>query len=55
MFERNKQEEVAEDVRQTSVLEPELVFGLVGPLGSNIDATQEALMSELKKLDTVRF
>lgn len=32
------------------VLEPELVFGLVGPLGSNIEATQEALQSELRKV-----
>lgn len=34
----------------TDVLEPELVFGLVGPLGSNIDAAQDALSSELKKV-----
>lgn len=32
------------------ILTPELVFGLVGPLGSNIDAAQEALISELSKV-----
>ncbi|WP_160144630.1 deaminase [Pseudogemmobacter humi] len=32
------------------VLTPELVFGLVGPLGSNIDAAQEALRVELMKV-----
>lgn len=37
-------------IRQMDVLEPELIFGLVGPLGSNIDAAQEALQSELKKV-----
>ena len=37
--------------RQLEVLEPELVFGLVGPLGSNIEATQDALESELKKVE----
>lgn len=35
---------------QTDELEPELVFGLVGPLGSNIDAVQEALNNELRKV-----
>ena len=37
-------------IRQMDVLEPELIFGLVGPLGRNIDAAQEALQSELKKV-----
>lgn len=33
-----------------SAIEPELVFGLVGPLGSNIEAVQEALQAELRKV-----
>lgn len=40
----------SEATDQLEVLEPELVFGLVGPLGSNIEATQDALESELKKV-----
>lgn len=39
-----------QDAEQSDVLEPELVFGLVGPLGSNVDAAQDALVSELKKV-----
>lgn len=31
-------------------MEPELVFGLVGPLGSNVEAVQEALQAELRKV-----
>lgn len=38
------------DPEHADVLEPELVFGLVGPLGSNVDAAQEALTSELMKV-----
>lgn len=33
-----------------SAIEPELVFGLVGPLGSNIEAVQGALQAELRKV-----
>ncbi len=38
------------DAEHADVLEPELIFGLVGPLGSNVDAAQEALTSELMKV-----
>lgn len=34
----------------TDTLQPELVFGLVGPLGSNIEAVQESLSAELRKV-----
>ncbi|WP_081285160.1 deaminase [Tritonibacter mobilis] len=48
------QKEVAsEEYADGSVMpaiEPELVFGLVGPLGSNIEAVQEALQAELRKV-----
>lgn len=42
-------------IEQSDLLEPELIFGLVGPLGSNVDATQDALSSELMKVGYTPF
>jgi deoxycytidylate deaminase len=47
---RNEKPFSSDPKKEIETLQPELVFGLVGPLGSNIEAAQEALESELKKV-----